>query len=353
MENTQLNSKASAFSIQEITIVVGDTIGENCRSSIRYACDIAKDGRFGKVIFFNTVQTERKMVSVGREVLVGDYDIANENITFETADIGETLSLSSAVREHVTTGHAVIVINSWEFASREPRQRDRLLFQLKEWINKFGLTVIIFMQKHTLAPCPGSLQRRGAGKLSAISDRVLHVTDHSPNLALPDAGAEACFIDSSRDGYWNYPDPNLLRFAREVALAYSKGMLISEFKKNERERQLSLEKEAKAKRLASVTEAPVKETPVVIAKEPTSAQTPQQEYEVRDEINEDEEFEEDDEFEDEEDDEIIESFPELKSAVTLEDFMKRFRGKDSVSVHNQTTEKYGVAEASGGVGEVR
>ena len=351
MKNTQFNSKASAFSIQEVTIIVGETIGENCRTSLRYACDIAKDGRFGKVIFFNTVQTERKMLAEARAALVGDYEIVNENITFETADIGETITLSSAIREHISTGHAVVVMNSWEFASREPRQRDRLLFQIKEWINQLGLTVIIFMQKNTLVPCAGSLQRRGAGKLSAITDRVIHVTERSPNIALPEPGAEAGFIDSSRDGYWNYPDPNLLRFAKEAALAHSQGTLVSRFRKNEIERKERSEKQAEEKKLAAAAEAPANEMPVVIAKETIPTAAPQRKYEVVEAIDEDEEFEEDDDIEIEEDeDEEIELSPEQKSAVTLEDFMKRFRNSNPGGVHSQSAEKYAVAEASGGVG---
>ena len=182
--------RKSIFAEKEVTIMLGDTTGSNIQASLSHAGQITKFNRLSTVLYINTVQTDRKLSESVRKIYNGSpisggaFPIDERKIVHVlNSPAGELHKLREKIEgkiwEHSIT---TVIINSWEYASKNSRYREELIFMIKhllegnpdkEATNPFEpQTVIVYGEKPSQTPIAGKIQRGGYGKLSGVADKI-------------------------------------------------------------------------------------------------------------------------------------------------------------------------------------
>ncbi|HET9135083.1 MAG TPA: hypothetical protein VFO76_00485, partial [Candidatus Kapabacteria bacterium] len=176
--STEHQRKHLNFKRYGLTLVFGDSIGKNVIASMIQAEAIAQTREFGQVLYLNTFQTDEGMdetcaAAVHRYFTVNTQDL----MSIENSTVGE-LANDQGMMSRNLVGHfpaKVIIINSWEFASRDCRLRERLLFRINEWITHYGASVIVYAEARNRSVELGKCQIGGFGKLTALTNRVENI----------------------------------------------------------------------------------------------------------------------------------------------------------------------------------
>jgi len=170
------------FEREGVNLFVGASIGRNILTGIRHGYDISRSGN-GNVLYLNVVQTNKQLNASIIEVLgpssdePREYDPKAPCIFFETIHQGELARRRAEIESYLQYKNVkTIIINSWEFASKNFQYREELLFFLQDlnegYFESAGATVIIYVQSRKNEPTAGTLQRGGLGKLAAFARKV-------------------------------------------------------------------------------------------------------------------------------------------------------------------------------------
>lgn len=201
---------------REVTLMLGESTGMNIGASIRHACQILDSKRGERVLYINTVQTVWKIAdSIRRNVpnpeqYIADYYLPDNTksdcIYFMTTDTGELHKEKEKILNFMKNNNVkTVIVNSWEFAAKNSRLREALLFifrglnngdqnphykpDSKEYQPYFAAdyqpaTVIVYAEALSNTVLAGKINRGGFGKLAAIADQVVLMdsrTDFSPS----------------------------------------------------------------------------------------------------------------------------------------------------------------------------
>ncbi|MBS1904208.1 MAG: hypothetical protein JSS75_10925 [Bacteroidetes bacterium] len=193
----------------EINLCLGDTVGENAVTSVRVAYEIAKAQPERAVLFINAFQSSYKFDEACAEA-VGPEFVGQARKTFALlhSRVGEVPSDHQAIMallEDPRLNIGTVVINSWEFAAKDARTRERLLFLLLRWAAEMNVTVIVFAQQlGSRQVTAGRYERGWMGKLMGIVARVVRFTreeqlrgDTYRLVMLDRAGEDAKRLDDS------------------------------------------------------------------------------------------------------------------------------------------------------------
>jgi hypothetical protein len=169
-----------SFKRGAVSLCLATTTGANIVASLEIAGHIAKVAERGKVLFINTVQTERQLASEIRRNIDKDYSAEKPDprITYLSSPPGLLNSLGKQIRRMLDTGIRFIVINSLEFSTKDSRRKNELLFQIMDWTNIYGAAVLIFGEESETDPITGKIHHGngGIGKLSVLAKNVFHIT---------------------------------------------------------------------------------------------------------------------------------------------------------------------------------
>jgi len=190
---------------REVTLMLGENTGANIGTSLRHACQIVESHKGESVLYINTVQTVWKIADSIRknvpkpEKYIADYylpdDTRSDCVYFMTSDSGELHKEKEKILNFMRN-HKVktVIVNSWEFAAKNSRLREALLFifrglnngdrnpkykpDSKEYEPYFATdyqpaTVIIYAEAILSTPQAGKINRGGFGKLAMIADQVI------------------------------------------------------------------------------------------------------------------------------------------------------------------------------------
>lgn len=174
--NTQEQHNSFYFNPNDLVLIVGESVGQNCNSSIRFAQSLGRDGRFGKVLHINTLQRRKKYRKTIYETLGAGYDIdhAPDGAIFHSCEKGKLVADAGFIDTMYKQADVrTIVVNSWELASLDHRTREKLLYQILTWNDDYDLTIIVYAQQSSAMPRPGYMMRGGFGKLCGIADVVI------------------------------------------------------------------------------------------------------------------------------------------------------------------------------------
>jgi hypothetical protein len=212
MKNT-LHSDLFEFEQYGLTVYLGENIGDNAVTAMRHAYSLAKNRRFGEVMYLNTYQSEYKLDKTLAAAVSKYFTLELQTtLSIVSSTLGELANERGKMAKHLAgfrvespvglspsktvkkndvnpfTGTApevemvlvrpkIIVINSWEFAAKDCRHRERLLFMINEWITVRGISVIIYAEDNNRASKAGKLQRGGFGKLMGLADMIVSLSD--------------------------------------------------------------------------------------------------------------------------------------------------------------------------------
>ncbi len=175
----------------DVTLLLGSTIGANIDASLKHSVELVRSQASGSVLYINTVENTRGMYNTARKNgLTPDHDYdycfvdgdRRKVIYMMNVIKGELHKRGSEIREYLREGYIqYIVINSWEYASRNPRYREDLIFLIKELTDGLEgghapMNVLIYAQETKSSPDVQKLQRGGFGKLSGIAKKVECIT---------------------------------------------------------------------------------------------------------------------------------------------------------------------------------
>ncbi len=191
---------------KEITLLMGSTVGQNVRDSLGHAHELLSYVNTGSVLYINTALSPWKIEDAKRkslpdeENIVGDYYLEGgiPRIYFMTCDTGDLHREKENVLNYVRhKGVRTIIINSWEWAASNSRVRETLLYQLRGFnggdkypkfdqerfdnndpngafiFDFYPATVLIYAQETGANIELEKIQKRGFGKLAAITDQVV------------------------------------------------------------------------------------------------------------------------------------------------------------------------------------
>lgn len=166
-----------------VGLCLATSTGANIISSLEIAEHIGKTMERGKVLYINTVQTERQLASEIRKHVSKSYskENADPRITYLTSSPGLLSSMGKQITRILESGIRYVIINSLEFSSKDHRRKEELMYQVMNWTNIFGACILIFGEEANDDPVTGKIQRGGGGvgKLAALAKKVFHITSEA------------------------------------------------------------------------------------------------------------------------------------------------------------------------------
>jgi hypothetical protein len=182
-----MNNNYLKFTEEEITVYCGDHALANVHQSLQQAREIAASSRRGNILYINTIYTTRKLLAAARIELgeagglrvrpTGEDSIApgaREGIFFQHVIGGDLCKYLDDIRELIEAKNIkYLIVNSWDFASRNYGFKEKALFGLKTIADAMGVSVIIYSQADTRGIAAGKMHRGGLGKLAATCDAII------------------------------------------------------------------------------------------------------------------------------------------------------------------------------------
>jgi hypothetical protein len=158
----------------DISVYVGENIRENTKAAFRKAIKLIDSGHFKKALIVNTTTRQRWALAAAREIdpnRIGDDH--RMPVICEGVSIGDLCKQLYHVRELIRSQEIdVLIINSWEFASANPRFKDALLFGLRGLMDEFNVTVILYSHQVDAGRRDMGKITRELGKLSAVAGLI-------------------------------------------------------------------------------------------------------------------------------------------------------------------------------------
>lgn len=184
-----------------ITLCIGDHTGGNIIFSLKLAEEIAAIQKRGKVLYLNTVQSQRQLAGEIRKHVSKEYSStkAQEDISYLHCPSGKLNSMERDIRKHLERGIKFIILNSLEFSSKDARRRDDFMFQCMTWASEFDAAVLLFSESKATETSEWRIVRgKGIGKFIGCAGDVICMDDYSEDL---ENFAEGC-DETEGIGYW-------------------------------------------------------------------------------------------------------------------------------------------------------
>jgi len=181
----------SDFAKEELTILLGSTIGGNVRLSIAHANEIARTCE-GNVLYINTVQPWRILRRNVRSVL-GEFEADDNNaviaapgksVYYFHCPLGELGEKQYQILDFVRYNNVrTIIVNSWEFAAKNYLHRERLVYAMQNLLDgdvslpsDIALSILIYAQAPKTIPEAEKAHSGKLGKLAALATRIIDNT---------------------------------------------------------------------------------------------------------------------------------------------------------------------------------
>ncbi len=173
------------IAFEDISVFVGQSVRENTQCAFRKALRLIDLDLYKKVLVINTSVRQHWALREAREIdsdRIGDQ--LSKPVTVMGVPCGDLCKEFEAIGS-IISRHKIgaVIINSWEFASRDGRYKDNLLYQLRCLIESQGVSVIIYSHFTNVSAVDIGIPKRGSiGKLSAIAGLICS-TKHDEELA--------------------------------------------------------------------------------------------------------------------------------------------------------------------------
>jgi hypothetical protein len=156
----------------EITVVTSDHAEATMQHSARLANSVKETGL--NVLAINCGMSDRRFrehfyQAHGREAFKEPRCIIKSSVCGNL--IGEREAIDQIVDEAKI---AVVIISGWEFASSTSRRRQRLLFYLRELMERENVAIIIYSHIAN-DPVAGMIDHGGLGKLSLLAYAIAEI----------------------------------------------------------------------------------------------------------------------------------------------------------------------------------
>lgn len=210
---------------QNITLLLGKSIGLNIEASVAHTKELLSTAAAGSVIYINTVQSKRDLRRTLKEhglkinrgdicegVDFGEMDYKH-NIHFVNVKHGDLYKIKPKLKALLYDGYIqYVVINSWEFSSRNSRYRDEAIFMLKDLTDGLDeernpVSVLVYAQQTSSEIIPEMLQHR-FGKLSGLAKGVEYITQPEEEFADDSAIEELVALPEVQE-LSEIPDPRI------------------------------------------------------------------------------------------------------------------------------------------------
>ncbi len=185
--DTYANTNSFEINKNDLILIIGESMGDNSRESLKLAHQLGSGGKHGQVLFINSYQRPHKFMLTLRQALGSGYDIQNnrDNLTCLSSVAGDLLNASTTIESKLKDGVSTVLINGWELIARDSRLKEKLLYTILGWMHVYSITVILYAQKSSSIPKVGHLQRGGFGKLAGVADLVVKNYSDEPAIERP------------------------------------------------------------------------------------------------------------------------------------------------------------------------
>jgi hypothetical protein len=173
-----------------VTLMLGESTGRNTEASLAHALELVAAQPSASVVYINTVLTTRSMYELARRYGLEPKDngicIVNGDqrkiIYIVNITRGDLWKWRDTIREYLYMGYVQsVIINSWEFSSRNSRYREEAIFFLKEITDGTQggyqpVNALVYAEEIPNGPLIQKMQRGGFGKLSALANKIHNIT---------------------------------------------------------------------------------------------------------------------------------------------------------------------------------
>ena len=162
--------------LADLSIFYGANVMSNTEAAMRKALEMVDSGIFKRVLIINTSTKSRRILKLARQVSpdgrVGNL-ITKSPVCIVTAFGGE-LGRSFPEIEIVIKANKfdAVIINSWEYASKNYHYRDELLFRIRTATEQNELTMLVYSQAAVKDYTPGASSRGALGKLGIMACKI-------------------------------------------------------------------------------------------------------------------------------------------------------------------------------------
>ncbi|MDP4221245.1 MAG: hypothetical protein Q8916_11435 [Bacteroidota bacterium] len=179
-----------AIAPNNVTLLLGENTGLNVHASIDHAIELLDQNIPGSVLYLNTVQTPRSMYDSARS-----HGLAPDGngVCFVGGKFGKVIYIMNITRGNLHKSREKIeymlsegriqyvMINSWEFASKNSRYREESVFLLKELTSGMRsdfepVSAIVYAEEQSRETRAQKIQRGGFGKLAGVVAKVEIIT---------------------------------------------------------------------------------------------------------------------------------------------------------------------------------
>lgn len=165
--------------LADLSIFYGANVMSNTEAAMLKALEMVDSGIFKRVLIINTSTKLRRILKLGRQVSpdgrIGEL-LTKSPVCIVTAHGGE-LGRSFPEVEVLIRAHNfdAVIINSWEFASKNYHYRDELLFRIRTATEQNELTMLVYSQAAVKNYTPGSAMRGSLGKLGIMAAMITYL----------------------------------------------------------------------------------------------------------------------------------------------------------------------------------
>ena len=169
-----------------ITLLLGSSTGSNIDASLSHAIELVKSQPSGSVLYLNTVQDTRSMFLSARKQ---GLDPDGNGLCHVDGDVrkviyilnvtrGDLYRWRDTIKEFLYMGYIqYVMVNSWEFSSKNSRYREEAVFFIKEITEGLEggyqpMHALIYAEEIPSKPLVQKIQRNGFGKLTGLTQTV-------------------------------------------------------------------------------------------------------------------------------------------------------------------------------------
>jgi hypothetical protein len=185
-----------------LTLCIGKQTGENIIRSVQAAEYLAKKTNSGPVLYINTIQTSRQLGASIRSAANPKYssEASDPAITYYTSAPGLLSGYKGQIEQMIESANIkTLIINSLDFASKDYRHKEDLIFTIMEWMGRYGISVIVFSQLRKNLPEAGNIQYgAGVGKIAGLAQDVVSFVHPSNELGSPEITMPAATEQTQR-----------------------------------------------------------------------------------------------------------------------------------------------------------
>ncbi len=162
---------------EDVSVFVGESVRQNTQAAYRKAIRLIDTDFCKKVLVINSSVRQHWALAEARKIDGRIGDQISKPVTVIGSPCGDLSAHFDQISEMISRHNIeVVMINSWEFASRDTRYKDNLLYKIRCLIESQGVSVIIYSHQMKSEPKHVGIAKRGClGKLSAIAGSITTV----------------------------------------------------------------------------------------------------------------------------------------------------------------------------------